>query len=668
MCGIAGFAFDSTRSEYAMGARIPQDVQQSMANAISHRGPDGVAWESYRLQTVHFVHRRLAIVDLTPTGKQPMTSHEGRFHLVFNGEIYNFLELKKELGAVNWKGSSDTEVLLQGFERWGVVDTINKCQGMFAIALFDKKEDKLIFIRDRFGEKPLYYYLKNQMLAFASELKALKPVPFVNLSVDDKALEYFLAYAYIPQNLTVYHEVQKVLPGQILEISLKSWEVEKSFYYQLKDHIKPGTFSGTSANSMSGSLEEAVFQLDQVLQKTISRQMIADVPVGSFLSGGIDSSLVTAVMQKQALLRGQPAVRSFTVGFTEGMDEAPYAKKIAAHLGTDHTELMVSANECLESIQNLAEIYDEPFADSSQIPSLLISKLTRQHVTVCLTGDAGDEVFGGYNRYELVPRLNSLMKVPGALRWIAKSSGHSLSPGSWDQLAKKMHLNQKGITGDRIYKLLEHLSAKDTWDLYQRLTRQWQADEPLIKEARSQSAYRAGWGQQEIFKRFKMDPWFENLSLVEKMMFMDTVTYMVDDVLVKMDRATMRNSLESRAPYLDHEVVEFAWSLPLEYKVSGSEKKIILRKLLSKYVPTELFERPKVGFTIPLEHWLRGPLKTWAGDLLSEFSMRQTGTADWMNVNLVQKRWQEHLGGSKNWQHSLWNILILQQWLLANKI
>ncbi len=664
MCGIAGLVHHSKSHVVNSQSELQSRLQQ-MSQAIAHRGPDAMKIQSYvsHENQIHFVHRRLAIVDLTPTGVQPMSSSSGRYEIIFNGEIYNYLDLKKEIGPKNWRGTSDTEVLLEAIELWGLENTISKCHGMFAIALLDKSLGELLLVRDRMGEKPLYYYLKDQRLVFASEIEAVLQWPFIEKEKNYTALEQFLAYGYIPQDLSVYKDIHKLLPGTILKLSLQDWSVHSYRYYQLQDQLQDQLQKhSTYENNLS--LESKTAELDLLLQKTIHNQMIADVKIGSFLSGGVDSSLVTAIVQQQS---AKP-VSSFTVGFQfDKYNEAPYAKKIAQHLRTDHTELIVDEKQCLSVVEKLSDIYGEPFADASQIPSLLISQLTRQHVTVCLTGDGGDEVFGGYNRYELVPRLNTVMQIPSALRWMAKSSGYQLKPQHWDLIAKKLSLNKKGVTGDRIYKLLEHFAAKDTWDLYQRLTRQWQSDDNLIISKSQNQSPQKNWGQQNIFKKYAEESWFQQLSLVEKMMFIDTVSYMVDDVLVKVDRATMRHSLESRAPFLDHKVIEWAWTLPISYKVSGSEKKIILRQLLKKYIPAELFERPKVGFSIPLEHWLRGPLKSWAGDLLSNDSTRQTGLDQWVNTPLIQQRWQEHLSGQKNHQYALWNILMLQQWLLREK-
>ncbi len=646
MCGIAGF-LQGPASKPLLHSQIDLWMK-GMSDAIRHRGPDAFACKSFRQNTVHFVHRRLAIVDLTPTGLQTMTSHSGRFEIVFNGEIYNFLELKQKLDPVSWRGSSDTEILLQAFDRWGVEQSLTLCHGMFTMGIFDHQEDLFYLVRDRFGEKPLYYSFQNGYLAFASELKALKKLPFLRFQKDDESLRQFLAYGYIPSERSAYEQIQKLTPGTLIKLNLKTWQQDQKAYYQLKDQIPK--------QRRNLSFDEATDCLDQLLQKTIQQQMMADVPLGSFLSGGIDSSLVTAIMQAKS----SKPVRSFTIGFDfDQYNEAPHAAKIAQHLGTEHTELMVTGKDCLQWVDHLSDVYDEPFADSSQIPSLMISKLTRQHVTVCLTGDGGDEVFGGYNRYSLVPSMKNVFRCPSFLLKAFRRMGQLLSVDQWDQVLAFMSGKSHGLSGDRLYKLFSAMGASDEMDLYHRLTRQWQHEDPLLI-----SSENSKWGDQKIFKDFREDPVFQSLDLIEKMMLADTLSYMVNDVLVKVDRATMQSALESRAPFLDHQIVEFAWSLPLEFKVQGSSKKKILRHLLKRYVPAELFERPKVGFSIPLEHWLRKDLRTWAEDLLSVDSMKKTGADQWIHQEYIQNIWKQHLSGTTPSQHRLWNVLMLQQWLL----
>lgn len=649
MCGIAGF-LQGPKSKPFLDSQV-EVWMKGMADAIQHRGPDAFACKNFRQQTVHLVHRRLAIVDLTPTGLQPMSSRSGRFEIVFNGEIYNFLDLKKKLDPVPWKGTSDTEVLLEAFDRWGVEETLLECHGMFTMGILDQKDDVFYLVRDRFGEKPLYYSFQNGYMGFASELKALRRLPFLSFDKDPESFQQFLAYGYIPSERTAYQNVRKLKPGTFLQLNLKTWEKDEKSYYQLIDHI--------SEKRMDCSLDQATDQLDQLLQKTIRRQQIADVPLGSFLSGGIDSSLVTAIMQAQS----STPIRSFTIGFDfDQYNEAPYAAKIAQHLGTDHTELMVTGKDCLQWVDRLASVYDEPFADSSQIPSLMISKLTRQHVTVCLTGDGGDEVFGGYNRYALVPSMKKMFHCPSFLLQGLCFLGQMLSVDQWDQVLRFVSGRSVGMSGDRLYKLFSAMKASNEMDLYHRLTRQWQHEDPLLVSNQNSS-----WGDQEIFDQSKIDSKFQSLDIVERMMLTDTLSYMVNDVLVKVDRATMQSALESRAPFLDHEVVQFAWRLPLIFKVQGSSKKKILRHLLSRYVPENLFDRPKVGFSIPLEHWLRQELRPWADELLSEQSMKKTGADQWIRLPYLHKVWKDHLTGENPSQHRLWNVLMLQQWLLQGE-
>lgn len=661
MCGIAGI----------WDPRCPADeltrVARSMGQALLHRGPDdGDVWTS-RASGLSLSHRRLAVVDLSPHGRQPMRSACGRYVIVYNGEIYNHLALREELqrlgATVSWRGRSDTEVVLASIAHWGLRAALQRFTGMFALAVWDEKARTLNLARDRLGEKPLYYGVIGNALVFASELKALRRYPGWRGEVDRASLDLLMRYSYVPAPRSIFVDIHKLVPGSLLSVSLD----ELDDVTALRGRLRQGTAivaywsaieEAQRAMSLgsAGSTAEAEENLHDVLSAAVRGQMIADVPLGAFLSGGVDSSTVVALMQAQS---ARP-VRTFTIGFHEdGYDEARYAHAVARHLGTHHTELYVTPADALELIPRLPAVYDEPFADSSQIPTLLLSRLTRAHVTVSLSGDGGDELFGGYNRYFWGGGLwRRIGDVPAPLRSLIAAAITAVPPVIWSGLARALRPvmpreARDGNVGDKLHKLAEVLPSKDPDSLYEALVSLWRKDQPV----------RGGLASHRVSnlsrKLAASVPSFE-----ERMMLVDLLTYLPDDILVKLDRATMSVSLESRLPFLDHRVVEFAWRLPLEQKIRDNTGKRLLRRVLYRYVPRELIERPKRGFAIPLDSWLRGPLRNWAEELLHPARLRRDG---FFQAEVVSRKWHEHLTGTRNWQHALWNVLVFQAWLEAER-
>ena len=624
MCGLSGFFSTSPLTD------SETSLLQIMAAAIAHRGPDDSGTWHDEQTGIGLAHTRLSIVDMSPAGHQPMHSACERYVIAFNGEIYNHLALRQQLEANQlapaWSGHSDTETLLACFTHWGIEQTFQATVGMFAIALWDRQEHVLTLARDRMGEKPLYWGWCGDTLLFGSELKALKAHPAFTAAVDRNALALLLRHNYIPAPHCIYQGIEKLPAGCFVQIKQgqQRQDVVPRSYWSLKTAVEDGL-----ANPFSGSNAQAVDLLEQQLSASIGLQMLADVPLGAFLSGGVDSSTIVALMQQQS----RRPVQTFAIGFNEpGYNEAEYAKEVAAHLGTEHTELYVGSAEALAVIPKLPQIYCEPFADSSQIPTYLVSHMAKQQVTVALSGDGGDELFGGYNPYQFAPKMwRAISQLPLALRKLSVSvlSGLPLP--------------------DKLHKLLSVLTASDREAFYAALMSHWQQPEQVVIGAgHSATAMNtpAVWPQAESFAHW--------------MMAMDAQQYMADDILVKVDRAAMSNSLETRVPLLDHRVVELAWQLPLHLKIREGKGKWVLREVLYRHVPRELIERPKKGFSIPLDQWLRGPLRDWAEALLAENRLQQEG---YFMAKLVRELWGEHLSGKRDNALKLWSVLMFQAWL-----
>ncbi len=640
MCGIAGFY-----SPRRPVANTGLDAQaQAMGDAIAHRGPDdhGV-WTSPELGLA-LAHRRLSIIDLSPLGHQPMASASGRFVAAYNGEIYNYTELRQALeseGVGGWRGHSDTEIMLAAFERWGIERTLRELNGMFAIAMVDLERRVLVLARDRAGEKPLYYGWQGDTFLFGSELKALLAHPSAERVLDEGAVAQFLRLAYVPAPRSIWRGIAKLPPGSLIEVPLAP---EARREYPPRPYWS-WPVPGIDARPIS--VAAAAAELEPVLRNAIGLRMRADVPLGAFLSGGIDSSTVVALMQAQSARR----VRTFSIGFAEAAhDEAAFGRAVAERLGTEHTELRVTAADALAVVPDISRIWDEPFADSSQIPTYLLAKLTREHVTVSLSGDAGDELFGGYVRYIEAPGLLRLhSRVPLFLRRGAAGVLDALPGPRFDRTLAALSPRLAVLFGGhRLHKLAAVLGVDGRTELYRRLVSQWPDPGAFYRRAPEPAS---------LIDTLAVDP---RASAVDWMMLLDQQTYLPDDILVKVDRATMAVALESRVPFLDPDVIAFAARLPESARIGGGIGKLVLRELLAKYLDPDSFTRPKQGFAIPLAEWLRGPLREWAESLLSREALARYGLLD---ADFVRRHWEAHVSGARNLHYPLWNFLVLQAWL-----
>lgn len=659
MCGIAGFLQGAGGEAGVLQARA-----EAMADAILHRGPDDRGIWVEAAAGIALAHRRLSVVDLSPAGHQPMVSGRGRYVIVFNGEIYNHAELRKALESAGheppWRGHSDTETLLRAFDCWGLEETLSRSVGMFAFAVWDLRERTLHLARDRFGEKPLYYGWVGGAFMFGSELKALRAYPGFGNPLCREALAQYMRFLYVPAPLSIHEHVYKLEPGCLLTVRGAAPGSPPS------GPLRPGTSHGnlsvhrwwdmveaarSAAREPFADPEEALATLERQLSESVGLQALADVPLGAFLSGGVDSSLIAALLQRQS---SRP-VMTFTIGFEEASyDESPHARAVARHLGTDHHELFVTAAEAMAVIPTLPAMYDEPFADSSQIPTHLVCRAARREVTVALSGDAGDELFGGYNRYLWGPRIwNRMRWLPYSVR---QAVGHGLvgvRQSTWDALGSPLNAlarRSHGVSriGEKAHKLGRRMAgAHDIDSLYLNLVSEWQDPAEVVRGVRGDKA-----GQRW--------PEFAREAPSQAMMLRDSLSYLPDDILCKVDRAAMAVSLETRVPFLDHRVFELAWRLPLHMKIRGAEGKWALRQILYKHVPKELIERPKTGFSLPLADWLRGPLRDWAESLLDAAVITAEGH---LHPRPVRERWSEHLQGRHDHTASLWAVLVFQSWL-----
>lgn len=649
MCGVAGFLDLSCKR----GSDELQATVMRMADTLRHRGPDDCgAWGDAETG-VALGHRRLAVIDLSPKGRQPMHSACGRYVVSFNGEIYNFKALREDLEGLGhvFRGQSDTEVMLSAISQWGLKAAVERFNAMLAFALWDRQERRLHLVRDRLGEKPLYYGWMGNSFLFGSELKALRAHPDFKGEINRNALALYMRYNYIPAPHSIYKGIHKLLPGTMLTInSMNPRSAPTPIpYWSAREVAERGV-----AEPFMGSEDEAIAQLDALLRDAVKLRMEADVPLGAFLSGGVDSSTVVALMQAQS----ERPVKTFTIGFYEASyNEAEYAKSVAQHLGTEHTELYVTPEKAMAVIPRLPALYDEPFSDSSQIPTFLVSELARQHVTVSLSGDAGDELFAGYNRYFSGRSIwQKIGWMPKGSRAAVAKALRTLSPQVWEAVFRKVRpvlpdkIKQVN-PGDKLHKLAEVLTADSPEAMYLGLVSHWKDPASIVagaSEPPTALTDRSQWANVPYF--------------TQRMMYLDLVTYMPDDILVKVDRASMGVSLEARIPLLDNRVVEFAWRVPLSMKIRHGQGKWLLRKVLYRYVPKSLIERPKMGFGVPIDSWLRGPLRDWAEALLDERRFREEGFFDPLPI---REKWVEHLSGKRNWHYYLWVVLMFQAWLEA---
>tara|TARA_B100001113_G_scaffold247160_1_gene203487 strand:- start:535 stop:2478 length:1944 start_codon:yes stop_codon:yes gene_type:complete len=644
MCGVAGFLMDS-KSSSSMNFDL---ITKKMTDSIKHRGPNDSGCWNNPSEGIALGHRRLSILDLSDAGHQPMESSNGRYVIAFNGEIYNHLQIRSDIEKnnenISWRGHSDTETILSAFETFGIQKSLEKFVGMFAFSLWDKKNKILTLARDRLGEKPMYYGWQNigngRVFLFGSELKALKSFPDINLRVDRGSLSLFLKHAYVPNPYSIYENIFSLEPGQFLQVSLLNKMTKTVNYWEASEIIKKG-----SSKEYKGTPKEAVKDLKNLLRHTIKSQMISDVPLGAFLSGGIDSSTVVSIMQEQSDI----PVKTFTIGFNEkGFDEAKYAKSIANHLGTDHTELYINANDAMKVIPDMHSIYCEPFADSTQIPNFIVSRLAKNDVTVALSGDGGDELFGGYSRYNHIDNIwKKINYFPLSTRnLISKILTYPLQEKSiYSKYKSKTltNLSKRIISGTNL------INSETIDKLYSHVITQIPFSKDVVHD-----------GYLKETKLDDLKPNFGDISNIEKMMATDTINYLPDDILTKVDRAAMRTSLETRVPFLDHNIVEFAWRLPISYKVKEGESKWPLQKILKDFLPESLTKREKMGFSVPIHEWIRGPLSEWCEELLNKDRLKSEGFFD---EEIVCNKWKEHLFGKKNNITFLWPILMFQSWL-----
>lgn len=656
MCGIAGFW------EFGDGAGGAESSAMAarMCERLRHRGPDGSGTWTDDDAGLTLAHTRLAIIDLSEGGAQPMLSSTGRYVISYNGEIYNFPQLKADLsrsGTV-FRGGSDTEVILEAVEAWGIEKALRSFVGMFAFALWDREDRRLVLARDRIGEKPLYYGISGSTLLFGSELKALQVHRNWTGEVDRDALSLYFRHNYIPEPYSIYTGIGKLEPGHYVTVSAHTGPDAKKIYDRGSRKIfSENVCYWSLGESYLGDVDpvsdetELVDRFNGLLHQSIAGQMISDVPLGALLSGGIDSSTVAAVMQAQSSV----PVKTFSIGFDESeFNEAKYAAAVAKHLGTEHTELYVTPEETRDAIPNLPDLYDEPFSDSSQIPTWLVSRLVRRQVTVCLSGDGGDELFAGYDRYVWAGKIWKFIGwMPKTSRLMAARCLASIPRSAWDKMLLPVkpvfdRIGPVSNLGQKVHRLADTLSTEQRMGLYKNLVSHWHQPDQIVLNA------------SEPITMFDRCPENDRRGFIEQMMYVDTLSYLPGDILTKVDRASMGASLEVRVPFLDHRIIEFAWSVPISFKIRDAKTKWLLRQILRRYVPNALVDRPKMGFAIPVGQWLRGPLREWAEDLLSE---NEINKHDYLRVEPIRQKWREHVLGQHDWQYHLWDVLMFQSWL-----
>lgn len=643
MCGIFGYV-DSK-------GIISQEPLKKALDTITHRGPDQDGFFLNKGNKLFLGHKRLSIHDLSETGVQPMHSHDGQATIIFNGEIYNYKEIQSELESqfsIMWRGTSDTEVLLEAISRLGIEQVLPKLNGMFAFAYYCQSTEQVFIARDRFGEKPLYYYVDNERLVFSSELRPLEGI-LNSLTINEEAVSSLIENSYIPSPISIYNEIKKLKCAHYIKVKITERVSisEEICYWNYADAVSQ------AQKNRHSNLAESLADIEEKLEHSVRLRMDSDVPFGAFLSGGIDSTCIVALMQK---ISSKP-VDTFSIGFHEKeYNEASHAKEVAKTLGTNHHELYLSPKDVIDKVPKLPFAYDEPFADSSQLPTLIVSEFAKKHVTVALSGDSGDELFAGYNRHLLALKLDKLISnIPYGVRKAGTGLITSMSPTCLDKLFglfRPILGKRVDRIGDKLHKLSKVLCASDEIDLYKRLISTSNSEGIM-----SSSAVPMNTIDSSIFEN-------SSYSLSEKIMLQDTLAYMQHDILTKVDRAAMHFSLETRVPFLDNHVFDAAWRSPIEHRLFNQKTKYPLRQIISKYVPDELMDRPKSGFGVPINHWLRGELKEWAGDLLSESALKKTGL---FNEKVILKTWEEHLTGKKNHQYELWNILMFMQWLEVRK-
>ena len=636
MCGIAGLWQRDGASREDLARSV-----ETMTQAISHRGPDDSGIWADAEPGIALGHRRLSIIDLSPAGHQPMHSSDRRFVMTYNGECYNFVDLRNELaarGAV-FRGQSDTEVIVEGCMYWGVEETISRLNGMFALAIWDRHERRLCLARDRMGEKPLYWGQFGPLVLFGSELKALRAVPTWQPRLDRGAVAALLRHNYVPGPASIYEGINKLPPGGFVSIGARS--AREGTYWSLKHAAVAGL-----ENQHFGSEAELTDSLEALLQDAVARRMVSDVPLGAFLSGGYDSSSVVALMQKSS----SRSVKTFTISFERGeFDESKHAEAVARHLQTDHTTFPVSGAEALAVVPKLARMYDEPFADSSQIPTHIVSALTRQRVTVALSGDGGDELFSGYNRYQWAEKIWAAGgRLPGRVRRVMATAIRSIPPQIYDGGSRALpYLRRIGQVGHKAHRLAQTLEASSIGGVYDRLISHHERPAEFLLDAAE--ARNPLWDQNS---QFLPDP-------IDRMRYLDMLTYLPDDILTKVDRASMAVALEVRVPLLDHRIVEWVWRLPTSLNARAPRAKHLLRRVLARYVPEQLVKRPKMGFGVPLADWLRGPLREWAESLLTERMLVADGI---FSPAIVRSLWTRFLNGKQHDDYLVWNILMFQSW------